>query len=223
MKMRTWLLGLGMIALVAACSDDPVKGGTDTGSSTDTGARVDQGNSDAGGGTDAGALRNDCQLHSDCRLVSKGCCAPCGLPTGDSHIAIRTDQVDAYRAGMECELVDCEPCPAIEILAPTGNVRAICNASNQCETYVVSESDEAACSNDDECVRRWGTCCAPCVGADNWDYVAINGSADAAYASKVCDGDDVTCPECASPDYPGDFEAVCDGDSQCVLFGDGGS
>ena len=221
MNLCTSIRILAALALicVCACDDgDPISKGNDAGARTD-GSTRDGGQN---GGPDAGmnAAWFACEGPEDCVLTPNDCCGTCGFPTADSHIAIRLDQRPAYRDSLDCDLVDCPGCPGIALQAPNGNVRAICGDSGQCEVYTVSESEEAACNEDDDCMKRWGPCCSPCVGEDNWDYVAINRNAEPGYTDNVCPDESFGCPECASPDFPGEFKAICEEDTRCILVPD---
>ena len=142
----------------------------------------------------------------DCVLTSRTCCGVCGAPTADDVIALRRDEVDAYRRGV------CGPdpvgCPACAT-QPNPSLVAVC-ADPGCAVRDLGRAGDpaTACTTDAGCVIRSAACCE-CGGGAPYLALAVDHAAD--YAALVCPPG-TACPECA-PLPPADLEAYCDASS----------
>ena len=150
-----------------------------------------------------------CTRNSECVVAPKRCCPPCGVWGVDDVIAMAlVDNIDYYRTLGCNRQEDCRRCPAVSFTSPEGNLQATCNAGH-CELLVVSQSEVSACTEDSDCVLRWGMCCPPLGVSGRWNFWAIHRDQEAAYQGLLCDDVPPQCMATNPPSFPDGISARC--------------
>ena len=197
-----------MIALGAAgCSAQVREGATPDAGTLDAGT-ADAGTLDAGtldaGTFDAGQDLVTCAGPGTCTLVSRACCGVGGQPAAGDRVGLRWDRTEAYRTSV-CGGTGPVPCPACATME-NPHLTATCRAS-ACTAIDVRTDQTSACTNDADCMLRYGTgCCEPC-GTDLASRLTAF-RRDALRTVVRCLPNEGACPPCV-PTYPANARAVC--------------
>lgn len=198
---RTLSCLVGALAIVVAC------GGAKATSLDD----MDGGVSD-GGAADAandGAPRPrfedlvTCSAPGQCVLGAKGCCG-LGCQPDDQLVAFRRGE-DQDVIAATCDQTGPVACPKCARQLP-GYLQAFCTAGT-CAVTDLRKDAISACTRDEDCVLRYGTCCQPCDGGSIESLVAIRSGAEGELERQICAGTEA-CDKCL-PAFPDGARARC--------------
>jgi hypothetical protein len=166
------------------------------------------GDGGSSGGADGGprptlASLQTCSRPGTCELGATGCCGINCQPA-TQLIGIRRGEGQNVIAAT-CDQTGPVPCPACATqLDP--NVQAFCE-SGKCTVVDLRTDDLSSCSNADDCVLRYATCCQSCEGGGVDQIVSIRKGREDDLEAQVCAGTE-RCDRCL-PVFPPNVRATC--------------
>lgn len=200
--MRSVALSLGFIGwLVVACggaTESNLFNGSDGGS----GDGGSSGNADGGSRPTLASLQT-CERPGTCELGATGCCGLNCQPA-TQLIGIRRGEAQNVIAAT-CDQAGPVACPACAS-KPDPNVQAFCE-SGKCTVVDLRTDELSSCSNADECVLRYASCCQSCEGGSVDQIVAVREGREDDLASQLCTGTE-RCDRCL-PVFPPNVRATC--------------
>lgn len=201
--MRNEFLLTTLTVFVAACNAQLREGEAADASPADA-ALPDSGAFDAGTPSDGATPPQPCARSGECALAPRTCCGVCGQPAIGDMVGLRWDRTEAYRSSV-CGGGGPVPCPACAAME-NPHLTATCRAGT-CAAIDVRTDETSACTNDADCMLRYGTgCCEPCGEASATRLTAFRKDAFAAVVR--CLPNEGACPPCVAT-YPLNARAAC--------------
>lgn len=178
------------------------------GSSGGPGGDGGAGDGGTGGRTDGGPRPTlesleTCSAPGTCELGGTGCCGLTCQP--DSQlVAIRRGEAQDLVAAT-CNQTGPVACPnCARQMDP--NVQAFC-VSGKCSVVDLRMDSISACTNQQDCVLRYASCCQPCNGGAVSAIVSILAGQESTLSAQLCSGTE-KCDQCL-PVFPSNVSARC--------------
>jgi hypothetical protein len=159
-----------------------------------------------------------CQEPYECTLVDTDCChMECFETNLGAFAAVNTNLSQKY---LDALCTPMPPCPGY-MCPEEGHLAWVRSASQfgatceqgTCKGFDIRTSPASKCSNDTDCVLRWGLgCCELCYPTSE-NLVAV--SKNVALYDLVCGNVDVDC--CQPPPVAGNAVAMCDSTGHCAV------
>lgn len=144
-----------------------------------------------------------CTRPGTCELGATGCCGINCQPA-TQLIGIRRGEAQNVITAT-CDRSQPIACPGCDAKRDP-NIQAFCE-SGRCTVVDLRTDDLSSCSNADDCILRYASCCQSCEGGSVDEIVAIRKGREDDLSAQLCSGTE-RCDRCL-PVFPPNVRASC--------------